>query len=150
MFVSVVTLFWHDTLKCLFPLVWLFSCLLAELWKEISFFSLSLSLCFAYVWHVCVVKNNARYLKSRLGGFCATELQWFEFLLLKYLHIHLKSMYMLAHTHTKTHTATCAQTHTNTHIQRWQCLEEPLLVTGQCKYFPIDLLWNISYSNYAT
>lgn len=29
--VSLVTLFWHDSLNCLFPLVWLFSCLLSEL-----------------------------------------------------------------------------------------------------------------------
>lgn len=152
MFVSSVMLFWHDALNCLFPLVGLLSCLLPELREEIFFvLSFSLSLCFADVWQMCVVWNNARYLKCKLGSFCASELEWFEFLLLQYLHIHLMSTYTLIQSHTHAHTYIQLHvTYTNTLIHCWQCLEEPLLVTGQCKYFPIDLLWNISYSNYAT
>lgn len=149
-----MSLFWHSSLKCLFPLVWLFSCLLPELKEEVLSSFPPLSLCFADVWQMRVVQNNVRYLKCWLGGFCASELEWFEFSLLPCLHIHYTlylhtgSLFLsLTHTHTQTQVH---YRHTHTHTSPWQCLEEPLLVTRQCKYFPIDLLWNISYSNYAT
>lgn len=57
------------------------------------------------------------------------------------LHTHNMLVFYFTHKHIQTHEHT---------LSLLQCLEEPVLVTWQCKYFPIDLLWNISYWNYAT
>lgn len=86
-------------------------------------------------------KNNARYLKCWLSVYFvfvgASELEWFEFLLCFIVRSYLPGCLTHRHKHTQSKPS-------------MQCLEEPLLVTQQCKYFPKDLLWSISYSNYAT
>lgn len=140
-------------LDCLFPLS---NSLAAscpswrgEILSSLLVFSL---LCWCMAGTVCVIWHDARYLKCRPGSFCASELERFDCFtrlnICTYTWCQHTGLHTLTHRHTPGYMCTAIYEHTHTHCRL--CLEEPLYVTVWCNYFPIDLLCDISYSDYAT